>query len=75
MIESFERVILMKDIPEKGLMKGDIGTVVFIHGNYEGYEVEFFTLKGETRSVETLTSEEVRSINANEVAHSREILN
>jgi len=73
MIENFEKVVLKEDLPERGLLKGDIGTVVMVHGNHEGYEVEFFTLKGKTRSVETLKASQVRSVKANEVAHSREI--
>lgn len=49
MIKAFDKIVLTRNIPSKGLEKGDIGTVVFIHGNYEGYEVEFFTLEGVTR--------------------------
>ncbi|CAD5253723.1 MULTISPECIES: DUF4926 domain-containing protein [unclassified Imperialibacter] len=73
MIENFDRVVLKEDLPERGLVKGDIGTVVMIHDNRKGYEVEFFTLMGKTRSVETLKGNQVRSVKANEVAHSREI--
>ena len=73
MIEKFERVVLKVDLPEKGLLKGDIGIVVMIHGNQEAYEVEFFTLKGKTRSVETLQADQVRTIKSNEVAQSREL--
>ncbi|CAD5253677.1 DUF4926 domain-containing protein [Imperialibacter sp. EC-SDR9] len=54
-------------------MQSDIGTVVMIHDNGKGYEVEFFTLKGKTRSVETLKASQVRSVKSNEVAHSRKI--
>ncbi|WP_339812014.1 DUF4926 domain-containing protein [uncultured Imperialibacter sp.] len=73
MIENFDRVVLKVDLPERGLKKGDIGTVVMIHDNRKGYEVEFFTLMGKTRSVESLKANKVRPVKANEVAHSREI--
>lgn len=74
MIKAFDKIVLTRNIPSKGLEKGDIGTVVFIHSNYEGYEVEFFTLEGVTRSVETLKSSDVRAVKANEVAHARGIV-
>jgi len=46
MIAELDRVILAEDLPEYGLKAGDIGTVVLIHGEGEGYEVEFTTLDG-----------------------------
>ncbi|MEQ9102543.1 MAG: DUF4926 domain-containing protein [Imperialibacter sp.] len=72
MIENFDRVVLTEDLPERGLVKGDIGTVVMIHDNKKGYEVEFFTLMGKTRSVETLNTSQVKAVKANEVANSIE---
>ena len=47
MIEELEDVILTCDLPEHGLTKGDIGTVVLVHNEGKGYEVEFTTLDGE----------------------------
>ena len=73
MIKIYDRVVLNQNIPAKGLMKGDIGTVVMIHGKNEGFEVEFFTLEGSTRSVETLSPAQIRMVKSNEVAHVREI--
>lgn len=73
MIKVFDKIVLTRNISSKGLKRGDIGTIVFIHNNHEGYEVEFFTLDGATRSVETLKSSDVRAVNANEVAHARGI--
>jgi len=69
----FDQIVVTKNIPSKGLKEGDIGTVVMIHGDYEGFEIEFFTLMGKTRSVETLSKGDVRSIGPNEVASSRKI--
>jgi hypothetical protein len=48
MIHELDRVILDKDLPEHELERGDIGTVVLIHRDHKGYEVEFVTLDGET---------------------------
>ena len=71
MIKELDRIILNKDIPEKNLKKGDIGTIVMIHNNGNGYEVEFILLDGFTLSVETLLNEDVREIRKREIAHAR----
>lgn len=73
MIKELDRIILNKDIPGSNLEKGDIGTVVMIHNGGEGYEVEFITLDGQTITVETLSSSEVREIRKREIAHARVI--
>jgi hypothetical protein len=44
MIKEHDIVVLAEDVPEEGLTAGDVGTVVHIHNNVEGYEVEFMTL-------------------------------
>ena len=46
MIEELDRVILTRDLPEKKLKAGDVGTVVLVYKNGEGFEVEFMTLGG-----------------------------
>lgn len=42
MINELESVVLKADLPEHGLKKGDLGTVVLVQGT-AGYEVEFMT--------------------------------
>jgi hypothetical protein len=73
MIKEFERVILQVDLPEHRLLAGDIGTVVMIHNNGAGYEVEFITLSGSTIAVPTLLSNQIRSVRKKEIAHVRDI--
>ncbi|MBE2227620.1 MAG: DUF4926 domain-containing protein [Ignavibacteria bacterium] len=73
MIKELDRIILTRDIPENNLKKGDIGIVVLIHDKSLGYEVEFSTLDGDTISVVTLNSEDVRKIRKREIAHARVI--
>ncbi|HAX48783.1 MAG TPA: DUF4926 domain-containing protein [Ignavibacteria bacterium] len=73
MIKELDRIILTRDIPENNLKKGDIGIVVLIHDKSLGYEVEFSTLDGDTLSVVTLNSEDVREIRKHEIAHARVI--
>lgn len=71
MIRELDSVVLKTDLPEYGLMEGDIGTVVLVHGNGEGYEVEFITLDGETIAITSVYADQVRSIGQNEIAHAR----
>ena len=72
MIKLYDRVVLTTDASET-LKTGDLGTVVMIHEGGKGYEVEFFTLHGETLSVETLRSHQIRPVGTDEVAHVRKI--
>ncbi len=72
MIKEFDRVVLSRNLPHLNLKKGDVGTVVMVHGK-EGCEVEFFKLNGETLTVETLTMKDVRPISDSEMLHAREL--
>ncbi len=74
MIEELASVVLTMDMPERGLQAGDIGTVVLVHQDGQGYTVEFMTLSGETVAVVTLVADQVRLIRPNEIAHVRELV-
>ena len=61
--ELYSDVVLLTDIPERGLKKGDIGTVVEEHhvdGQEVGYSVEFFDMLGNTVAVECLPQSALR---------------
>jgi hypothetical protein len=73
MINEHDCVILTQDLPDDGLVAGDIGTVVHIHQSGAGYEVEFMTLAGETLAVTTLLPSQLRPIARRDVAHVREL--
>jgi hypothetical protein len=73
MIDLFKEAVLLVDLPEHHLEKGDVGVVVEIHGNHEGYEVEFMTKEGRTIAVETLMANQVRPIGKQDVWHVREL--
>lgn len=73
MIREHDCVVLMEDIPDEGLQAGDIGTVVHIHQDGAGYEVEFMTLAGETVAIATLLAAQVRPITKRDIAHVREL--
>ncbi len=72
MIRELDSVVLTLDLPEHGLARGDIGTVVLLHGE-EGYEVEFVALDGETLAVVSLSTNQVRTIGPREIAQARPI--
>lgn len=71
MLTELDRVILTQDIAEHGLKSGDIGTVVLVHGDGSGFEVEFATLDGETLVVTTVLASQVRPARRREIPHAR----
>lgn len=73
MIDELDLVILKRDLPEAGLAVGDVGTVVLVHRQGEGYEVEFTTLSGDTVAVLTLDSSDVRPVESGEIVHARAV--
>ncbi len=50
MIAELGSAVLKVDLPEHRLKRGDVGTVVLLHGRH-GYEVEFVTLAGDTVAI------------------------
>jgi len=71
MIKELEQIVLTEDLPEYGLRAGDVGTVVLVHQEGKGYEVEFVALDGETLAVTTLLADQVRAIAKREVTSAR----
>lgn len=71
MIRELDRVVLTRRLNELHLEPGDVGTVVLVHSDGLGFEVEFMTLDGETYAVATVTADDVRPIHHNEIAHAR----
>ena len=73
MIKEHERVALTVDLPQYRLEAGDIGVVVMIHGDHEGYELEIFSADGHTLDVVTVEAGQVRSVSRRDVMHVREL--
>lgn len=73
MIHELDRVVLDADLPEPKLERGDIGTVVLVHRDHKGYEVEFNTLDGEPVAVVSLFPNQLRPIARREIAHARAV--
>lgn len=72
MIKELDTVVLTEDLPEHGLVRGDLGTVVLMHAG-KGYEVEFVTLDGETLAVVSLFPNQVRPVARREIAQARAV--
>jgi len=72
-MKELDAVVLALDLPEHGLKAGDIGTVVLVHKNSAGYEVEFAALDGETLAVVTLLASQIRVALPNEIPHVRRV--
>ncbi len=70
MIRPHDTVVLTTDLPMHQLCRGDLGTVLLVHGD-RGYEVEFSTVDGQTITVLSLSGNEVRATAGREIAHAR----
>lgn len=56
-----EKVVLERDIPERGLRRGDLGAVVELY-EPDGLEVEFVRASGKTQALVTLKTSDVRGV-------------
>jgi hypothetical protein len=72
MIKEHACVVLTSELPSDGLLSGDVGTVVHIHGNAAAYEVEFATLR-RTIAVATVLPTQCRPIGNRDINHVREV--
>jgi uncharacterized protein DUF4926 len=54
-------VVLQKDLPAKGLKRGDLGAVVELY-DAESMDVEFVTASGRTEALVTLKANDVRAV-------------
>jgi hypothetical protein len=64
MNELYSRVILTRDLPEEGLRRGDVVTLVEEHrdsgGDVIGYEAEVFSASGKTLAVASVPADAIR---------------
>jgi len=72
----FQRIALMWDIPEEGLKKGDIATIVEHHpvaNGEDGYSLEVFSALGSTVAVVTVPESALQPLSENEVLSVRSL--
>jgi hypothetical protein len=72
-LNELDLVTLQQDIPDRGLKRGDVGTVVFVHNEGRGYEVEFVRADGKTLGVETLSAGQVKPFSGKQILHGRDL--
>ena len=68
--ELFEEVVLLKDILEKRLKKGDAATIVEHHpvtDGEDGYSLEIFNVLGDTIAVITVPESAIAPLTENEI--------
>jgi Domain of unknown function (DUF4926) len=72
-INELDAVALTRDLPEHGLMRGDVGTTVLVHDNGRAFEVEFVGYDGHTVALLTLERNLVRPLDTHDIPHAREL--
>jgi hypothetical protein len=72
-INELDAVALTCDLPEHGLVRGDVGTVVLVHSNGAAFEVEFVGYDGHTVALRTLERSQVRPLQTRDIPHAREL--
>jgi hypothetical protein len=77
-IVEHQRAVVTRDLPELGLVTGDVGVVVHVHhqpGEPEpvGYMLELFSLDGESLREESVPADAVRPVAANDLMHARSV--
>lgn len=73
MIKELDLVAITHDINDYGLTTGDLGTVVHCYEDNLGFEIEFVTASGQTIAVLTLTDNDIRLLENQEIFHVRNI--
>ncbi|GMT50393.1 MAG: hypothetical protein IEMM0008_1932 [bacterium] len=72
----FEEVVLLKDISEKGLKKGDVATIVEhypVADGEDGYSLEVFNAIGDTIAVITVSESAIEPLTENEILSIRSL--
>lgn len=61
-----ETVVLNRDLPDHGLQKGDLGTVVHVY-EPDGLELEFVSAAGTTEALVTVQESCVRAVSDGDI--------
>ena len=65
--------MLTTDIPEDGLRKSDVGTIVHAFPEGRAFIVEFLKLDGSTAAVPEVLPSQIRAVTASDITHTRTI--
>jgi hypothetical protein len=73
-ISLLETVIITVNIPDRGVLAGDLGTIVEVYTNPNlAFEVEFINPDGSTRALLTLAPSQVRHLMPADVLTTRQL--
>ena len=72
MFKLLDTVVLKRDIPERGLRRGDLGAVVEVH-SADAFEVEFVAASGRTQALITLRAEDLRHVDDHDLVAVRSL--
>jgi hypothetical protein len=64
--EELQVVVLDRDLPEHGLRKGDVGTIVYVN-QPDAVQVEFIAASGDTVALVTLSGTDLRKANSSDM--------
>lgn len=67
-----DTVVLVKDLPEHRLVRGDLGAVVHVF-EPDGLEVEFVSAAGKTEALVTLSVRDVRQVKETDIIAVRDL--
>ena len=67
-----DTVVLERDLPEYGLLKGDLGAIVEVY-EPDGVEVEFVTASGRTQALVTLNVNDIRPVQDSDLVTVRSV--
>ncbi len=73
----YSQIALTEDLPEYGLLQGDVATIVDYHPTpmgEDGYSLEVFNAVGDTIIVVVVTESLIAPLTAEEVLHVRAIV-
>ena len=73
MYNEHDLIVLTTDLPDKGLITGDVGTIIHIHRNGEAFEVEFLSLEGDTVAITTVLESQARGVSNRDITHARQM--
>ena len=71
MFRELDCVVLATDIPEDGLRKSDVGTIVHAYPEGRAFIVEFLALDGSTEAVTEVLPSQIRAVTASDITHAR----
>ncbi len=70
----FETVVITANMPDHGVLAGDLGAVVDVHSRPQrAYEVEFVNPDGTTRALLTLAPSQIRKLSLGDVLTTRQL--